>query len=157
MIRRAILVILGVAVGGLVVLVGALALARAPIASGRFDAGALAPIATDPISDAWSRTCVLFGAGDIPGAEELEVDAQGRVYASTQDGRIVRITADGNAAQIETVARPGGRPQGLTLDRTGRLLVSEGYHVPGSRISPDGTDSVWIASLSGYGVARCAR
>ncbi len=139
MIRRAILVILGVAVGGLTALVAALALASAPISSERFDAGALAPIANDPISDSWSRTCVLFGAGDIPGAEELEVDAQGRVYAGTEDGRIVRITPDGNAAQIETVARPGGRPNGLTLDRTRHLLVSDGYYVPASRISPDGT------------------
>jgi sugar lactone lactonase YvrE len=139
MIRRAILVILGVAVGGLAVLVVPLAFSSAPISSEQFDAGALVPIANDPISDSWSRTCVLFGAGDIQGAEELEVDAQGRIYAGTQDGRIVRLTPDGNAAQIETVARPGGRPNGLTFDRMGRLLVSDGYHVPASRISPDGT------------------
>lgn len=139
MIRGAILVILGVAVGGLATLVFALALATAPISSEPFDAAALVPLANDPSSDSWSRTCVLFGAGDIPGAEELEVDAQGRVYAGTQDGRIVRITPDGNAARIETVARPGGRPQGLTLDRSGHLLVSDGYNVPGSRVSPDGT------------------
>jgi len=139
MIRRAILVILSVAVGGLAILVVALALASAPISSARFDAGALAPVADDPISDSWSRTCVLFGRGDIAAAEELEVDAQGRILAGTQDGRIVRVTANGNAAHIETIARPGGRPQGLTLDRTGHLLVSEGYDVPGSRINPDGT------------------
>jgi len=139
MIRRAILVTLGVAVGGLAALVVALALSSAPISSERFDAETLAPIANDPISDSWSRTCELFGASEIPAAEELEVDAQGRIYASTQDGRIVRVTPDGNAAQIETVARPGGRPNGLTLERTGHLLVSDGYHVPASRISPDGT------------------
>jgi sugar lactone lactonase YvrE len=139
MIRRALLVILGVAFGGMAVLVVALMVSSAAISSEPFDAGTLSPIANDAISDSWSRTCVLFGADDIPGAEELEVDAQGRIYAGTQDGRIVRLTADGNAAQIETVARPGGRPNGLTFDRTGDLLVSDGYYVPASRITPDGT------------------
>lgn len=137
--RRVILVILGVAVGGLAMLIIALAVSSAPISSEPFALGTLDPIATGPVSEAWSRTCVRFGADDIPAPEELEIDAQGRVYAGTHDGRIVRLTVDGSAARIETVARPGGRPNGLTLDRTGHLLVSEGYNVPPSRISPDGT------------------
>ena len=137
--RRGILVTLGIAVGCLVVLLVALALSEAPISSEPFDPGTLAPIVDDPISVAWSRTCVLYGADEIQGPEELEIDAQGRVYAGTQDGRIVRLTLDGSSARIETVARPGGRPNGLTLERTGNVLASDGYHAPASRISPDGT------------------
>ncbi len=44
----------------------------------------------------------------------------------------------GDSAQALVVARPGGHPQGLTFDREGRLLVSDSYHEPPSRIGPDG-------------------
>ena len=37
----------------------------------------------------------LLGTGKMIGAEDVEIDAEGRVYGGTLDGRIVRLLADG--------------------------------------------------------------
>ncbi len=68
-----------------------------------------------------------IGAGLVHGPEDVDVDRDGRIYAGTADGRIVRVTTDENGGeQVETFARTGGRPLGLHFDGGGNLIVADG-------------------------------
>lgn len=60
----------------------------------------------------------------VPGhaPEDVVVDADGKIWTGVDDGRIVRITPDGQTA---VVADTGGRPLGLAVARDGRLLVCD--------------------------------
>ena len=94
-------------------------------------------------SELWDVAIRLTGctrfADEIHGPEEIEIDESGRIYTGEREGRVLRLTpqADGQY-RIEVLAHTGGHPQGITLDRQGRLLVSEGYHVSGARIDGRG-------------------
>ncbi|MBS7661317.1 SMP-30/gluconolactonase/LRE family protein [Pseudomonas lalucatii] len=66
----------------------------------------------------------LIGKGQLPGPEDSAVDAQGRLYSGLQDGRIVRIDADGAVA---TFVDTGGRPLGMDFDAAGNLIVADAY------------------------------
>ena len=66
----------------------------------------------------------LLAQGQLVGPEDIAVDAQGLIYAGTQDGRIVRLHPDGT---LETWAKTGGRPLGLDWDPDGRLVVADAY------------------------------
>ncbi len=73
--------------------------------------------------------------GDFPGAEDVAVDDMGRIYASHEAGKIVRISKDGSA--IEDFAVTGGRPLGLDLDIGGNLWVADAF-AGLLQIGPDG-------------------
>jgi len=64
-----------------------------------------------------------LGAGVARGAEAIAIDAQGRPYTGTLDGRILRL--DPATRAFTEVARTGGRPLGLAFDRAGNLLVCD--------------------------------
>lgn len=68
----------------------------------------------------------LLGLGKLRGAEDVAVDAAGRIYGGQEDGTVVRITlgADGSES-LETFAVTGGRPLGLAFDAAGDLLVAD--------------------------------
>lgn len=68
------------------------------------------------------KAAELLGQGQIVGPEDVDVDAQGRVYGGTEDGRILRIDTQG---EVEVFAETGGRPLGLHFDRTGHLVVCD--------------------------------
>ncbi|GLZ37814.1 SMP-30/gluconolactonase/LRE family protein [Actinokineospora sp. NBRC 105648] len=57
------------------------------------------------------------------GAEDVLVDANGHIYTGVDDGRILRLTADGR--RLDTIADTGGRPLGLEHHPDGRLLVCD--------------------------------
>lgn len=61
----------------------------------------------------------------LPGhaPEDVVVDAEGRLYTGVDDGRILRLTAEGG--DPTTIANTGGRPLGLAVARDGRLLVCD--------------------------------
>ena len=63
----------------------------------------------------------------MPGtaAEDVVADADGNIFTGVEDGRIVRISADGNSVQV--VADTGGRPLGLAVARDGRLLICDSH------------------------------
>ncbi len=67
--------------------------------------------------------------GSLHGPEDVALDDQGRIYAGTHDGHIVRVTlsptAGGVTEQVETFATTGGRPLGLHFDGGGRLIVAD--------------------------------
>lgn len=69
-------------------------------------------------------------AGDVtllrlPGLnpEDVLMDAEGRVFCGLEDGRILRINADGSGAT--TLVNTGGRPLGLDWLSDGRLVVCD--------------------------------
>lgn len=61
---------------------------------------------------------------ELPGAgpEHIAVDAWGTLYTGLADGRIVRVTPEG---EVRTVTNTGGRPLGVELYGEGRLLVCD--------------------------------
>jgi sugar lactone lactonase YvrE len=91
------------------------------------------------------RKATIIGAGQVPGPEDVDVDALGRIYGGTVDGRIVRVLADGTA---ETFARTGGRPLGLHFDAAGNLLVADGKKGLLS-ISPPGDVTTLVTGAGG--------
>lgn len=76
--------------------------------------------------------------GDAP--EDVVVDADGQIWAGLIDGRIVRISPDGQTAVVGETA---GRPLGLAIARDGRLLVCTS---PGGLLAMD-TDSGKLETL----------
>lgn len=59
------------------------------------------------------------------GPEDVIFDKQGYLYSGLEDGRIVRMQADGRG--LETVAQTGGRPLGLAVDSAGNIIVADAY------------------------------
>ena len=70
------------------------------------------------------------------GPEDIALDAQGRIYAATHEGRIVRLKADGSTP--ENWVDTGGRPLGIDFDSKGNLIVADGFQGLLS-IAPNGT------------------
>ena len=51
--------------------------------------------------------------------------ADGRLYTGLQDGRVVRMLADGSG--VETFVQTGGRPLGMKFDAGGNLIVADAF------------------------------
>lgn len=63
--------------------------------------------------------------GEWTGPEDVVLDTQGRIYVSVHEGRILRLSADGQ--QYEVFAETGGRPLGLAFDSGGNLIVADAF------------------------------
>lgn len=59
------------------------------------------------------------------GPEEVIADDEGRLYTGYEDGRIVRMDADGGSHTL--ITDTGGRPFGMAFDADGDLIVADGY------------------------------
>jgi sugar lactone lactonase YvrE len=64
---------------------------------------------------------LFLGEGFAP--EDVALDAQGRIYAGFDDGRIVRLQTDGSGPQV--FANTEGRPLGMVFDRSGHLIIAD--------------------------------
>jgi len=62
-------------------------------------------------------------AGAGYGPEDVALDADGRIYTGLDDGRIMRLQADGTRPEL--FANTGGRPLGLAFDPNGNLIVAD--------------------------------
>lgn len=62
-----------------------------------------------------------LGEGFAP--EGVAVDAQNRIYAGFDDGRIMRLQADGTGPEL--FVNTHGRPLGMVFDRSGNLIVAD--------------------------------
>lgn len=65
----------------------------------------------------------ILSIGDNQGPEDIALDDQGRIYASTQAGYIVRLKADGS--NPENWVHTGGRPLGIDFDHRGNLIIAD--------------------------------
>jgi sugar lactone lactonase YvrE len=64
----------------------------------------------------------LLGLGQVRGPEAVELDKEGRLYAGTSDGKIIRVRAD---ETVEDFATTHGRPLGMRFDRNGNLIICD--------------------------------
>jgi sugar lactone lactonase YvrE len=88
----------------------------------------------------------LLPIGENHGPEDIALDVQGRIYAATHQGRIVRLNADGTGP--ENWATTGGRPLGIDFDHVGNLIVADAFRGLLS-ISPDGKITVLAKTADG--------
>lgn len=82
----------------------------------RWNPPAPVTVPTTPIGDL--RTYLVPGFGP----EDVLIDDEGRVLTGVDDGRILRVDADGG---IETLVDTGGRPLGLEWLPDSRLLICD--------------------------------
>lgn len=61
--------------------------------------------------------------GDGHKPEDVALDADGKIYAGFEDGRIMVLQPDGTQPRV--FANTGGRPLGLIFDRGGNLIVAD--------------------------------
>lgn len=84
-----------------------------------------------------------LGAGVADGPEATAIDAEGRLYTGTRDGRILRLDRDG---AFHELARTGGRPLGMVLAADGSLVVADRDRgllrvAPGARVEVLATEA----------------
>ncbi len=89
----------------------------------------------------------IFKIAGNHGPEDVALDAQGRIYAPTHDGNIVRLEPDGSNPQNWVNTK--GRPLGIDFDQQGNLIVADAIRGLLS-ISPD--KSITELSTSAGGV-----
>jgi sugar lactone lactonase YvrE len=92
-----------------------------------------------------------LGAGSpSPGArfapEDVALDAAGRIYTGLDDGRIMRLQADGTGP--EAFANTHGRPLGLAFAPGGSLIVADAIKGLLS-VAPDGSVTVLTTAADG--------
>lgn len=61
--------------------------------------------------------------GDGHKPEDVALDAEGKIYAGFEDGRIMVLEPDGTQPRV--FANTNGRPLGLVFDREGNLIVAD--------------------------------
>jgi sugar lactone lactonase YvrE len=62
-----------------------------------------------------------LGPGNAP--EDVALDRENRIYAGLDDGRIMRLQADGTRPEV--FSNTHGRPLGLVFDSNGNLIVAD--------------------------------
>jgi sugar lactone lactonase YvrE len=61
--------------------------------------------------------------GEGFGPEDVALDAEGRIYTGLDDGRIMRLQADGTKPEV--FSNTNGRPLGFAFDPSGNLIVAD--------------------------------
>jgi len=85
-----------------------------------------------------------LGAGFAP--EDVAVDSENRIYAGLDDGRVMRLQADGTSPEV--FANTQGRPLGMKFDSNGNLILADAIKGLLS-ISPDGSINVLSTQAEG--------
>ena len=100
-----------------------------------------------------------LSVGQGHGAEDVALDADGRIYGGLDDGRIVQLQPDGTQPRV--FANTHGRPLGLIFDRDGNLLVADAVkgllsiNKSGEvKLLADGADGVKFGCLNDLDVAN---
>jgi sugar lactone lactonase YvrE len=82
--------------------------------------------ATNPRTVPNDRLSAVRSLSDVgPGPESVAIGPDGRLYTGLQDGRVVRMFAEGS--DVETFAQTGGRPLGMKFDAGGSLIVADAF------------------------------
>jgi sugar lactone lactonase YvrE len=87
------------------------------------------------------------------GPEDVVVDADGSIWCGLVDGRIIRLTPDGAP---EVIADTGGRPLGLHVSPSGRVLVCDSHRGLLALDPASGEVSVLAASIAGRPLMFCS-
>lgn len=119
----------------------------------------ISPVAWNPppppaLTGQYQQNSALAGVerlGIVPpefgfGPEDVALDAENRIYAGLDDGRIIRL--QGTDAHPEVFADTHGRPLGLVFDASGNLIVADAIKGLLS-IARDGNVSVLTTSSDG--------
>jgi len=98
-----------------------------------------------------SKLARVLQLGIVPpdrgfGPEDVAIDAEERVYAGFDDGRILRLNGDGG--HWEPFADTGGRPLGLVFDSSRNLIVADAVKGLLS-VAPDGSVTVLTTEADG--------
>jgi sugar lactone lactonase YvrE len=111
------------------------------------------PAATPGLSGDYEKNSRLvnvqrlsLGAGFAP--EDVAIDSENRIYAGLDDGRIMRLQADGTRPEV--FANTQGRPLGMKFDANGNLILADANKGLLS-ISRDG--AITVLSSQAEGVA----
>lgn len=121
------------------------------------DPAAWTPPAPPPLAGVYEPNTRLagverLGAGAGFAPEGVAFDAEGRMYAGVDDGRVFRFQPDGTRPEV--FAHTGGRPLGMDFDRGGDLIVADAYR---GLLAIDGAGAVEVLSTEAGGVPfRCA-
>ncbi|WP_218081142.1 SMP-30/gluconolactonase/LRE family protein [Anthocerotibacter panamensis] len=96
------------------------------------------------------RQAQFLAQGDLKGPEDVAVDAQGRLYTGTSDGKIHRLTLDQNGQMLrrEVFVDTQGRPLGLVFERQGNLIVADAKRGLLS-VSPQGEITTLTVAVDG--------
>jgi sugar lactone lactonase YvrE len=81
-----------------------------------------------------------------PGPESVAIGPDGRLYTGLQDGRVVRMLADGTG--VETFVQTGGRSLGMKFDAGGNLIVADAFRGL-LRVSPERKITVLADTVNG--------
>jgi len=92
------------------------------------------------------RALEMLPIGDNHGPETIALDAEGRIYATTHEGRIVRLRSDGS--NPENWVTVGSRPLGIRFDIAGNLLVADALRGL-LRVAPDGAITTLATEADG--------
>ncbi len=88
-----------------------------------------------------------------PGAEDVLVGRDGRVYTGTEDGSVFAVSADGQ--QVVRVGNTGGRPLGIEQLADGRLLVCDAHRGLLALDPADGAVETLVDLVSGKPMVFC--
>ena len=82
--------------------------------------------------------------GNYEGPEDATVGKDGRIYATTGNGKIIRIQNRG----VRVFANPGGRPLGIEADHDGSLVIANAT-IGIQRVSRDGDVTTLLDEVDG--------
>jgi sugar lactone lactonase YvrE len=114
------------------------------------------PVPIDPV--AWQPTTNpptvphdrLSGVRSLPdvgqGPESVAIGPDGRLYTGLQDGRVVRMLANGSG--VEIFVNTGGRPLGMKFDARANLIVADAFRGILS-VSPERVVTVLADTVNG--------
>ncbi len=113
--------------------------------------GAWTPSPAPPLTASYQQnsklatiTKISMGEGFAP--EDIAIDSQDRIYAGFDDGRVMRVNADGTNPHV--FANTDGRPLGMMFDADGNLILADAIKGLLS-ISPSGV--ITVLSTEVYG------
>src|SRR5215216_4364522 len=107
----------------IVVVLAYLLLAPVPIAPAAWTPPAAPELTGQYAQNTRLSSVQKLSVGDGHKPEDVALDAEGKIYAGFEDGRIMVLQADGTQPRV--FANTNGRPLGMIFDREGNLIVAD--------------------------------
>ena len=107
----------------IVVALAYLLMAPVPIAPAAWNPPAVPSLTGQYAQNTRLASVQKLSLGDGHKPEDVALDAEGKIYAGFEDGRIMMLQPDGTQPRV--FAETHGRPLGMVFDREGNLLVAD--------------------------------